>query len=170
MAVRESELRGSECCPVIGQIKVESHRWDNMTSPETELTSRWCSNSRTFVEPMQEAKQMTAAQAAGAASHTLVVSPTAVRVGRRSVSSRLYSSVVEYSRVLVFHGGVLECSSRMKGNFQVRFLEGWPPAMGAGYSAVCNHGGRNTQDCSLQRDRSPYRSLDNPTVSRGHHG
>jgi hypothetical protein len=23
----------------------------------------------------------------------------------------------------------------MKGNFQVRFLEGWPPAMGAGYSA-----------------------------------
>jgi hypothetical protein len=79
--------------------------------------------------------QRTVAQAAGAASHTLVVSPTAVRVGRRSVSSRLYSSVVEYSRVLVFHGGVLECSSRMKGNFQVRFLEGWPPAMGAGYSA-----------------------------------
>jgi hypothetical protein len=27
MAVRESELRGSECCPVIGQIKVESPRW-----------------------------------------------------------------------------------------------------------------------------------------------
>ena len=23
----------------------------------------------------------------------------------------------------------------MKGNFQVRFLEGWPPAMGAGHSA-----------------------------------
>jgi hypothetical protein len=23
----------------------------------------------------------------------------------------------------------------MKGNFQVRFLEGWPPATGAGYSA-----------------------------------
>jgi hypothetical protein len=61
---------------------------------------------------------------------------TAVRVGRRSVSSRLYSSVVEYGRVLVFHGGVIECSSRMKGNFQVRFLEGWPPAMGAGYSAT----------------------------------
>ena len=35
---------------------------------------------------------------------------------------------------------------------------------------VCNHGGRNTQDCSLQRDRSSYRSLDDPTVSRGHHG
>jgi hypothetical protein len=29
----------------------------------------------------------------------------------------------------------VECSSRMKGNFQVRFLAGWHPAMGAGYSA-----------------------------------
>ena len=168
MAMRVAELRGSECCPVIGQIKVESHRWDNMTSPETELTSRWCSNSRTFVEPMQEAKQMTAAQAAGAASHTLVVSPTAVRVGRRSVSSRLYSSVVEYSRVLVFHGGVLECSSRMKGNFQVRFLEGWPPAMGAGYSAVRSSGSRNSPDRSLQRHHPPHSNLDAATVSRSH--
>jgi hypothetical protein len=42
---------------------------------------------------------------------------------------------VEYSRVLVFQGGVIERSSRMTGNCQVRFLEGWPPAMGAGYSA-----------------------------------
>src|SRR5271166_6012553 len=115
MAVRVSELRESERCPVIGQTEVASPRWDNITSPETELTSQWCSNSRPFVEPMQEAKQMTAAQAAGAASHTLVVSSAAVRVGRRSVSSRLYSSVVEYGRVLVFHGGVIECSSRMKG-------------------------------------------------------
>ncbi len=32
-------------------------------------------------------------------------------------------------RVLVFHGGVSECSSRMTGNLQVRFLEGWAPAM-----------------------------------------
>lgn len=78
---------------------------------------------------------MTAAQPAGAASHTLVVSSTAVRIGRRSVSSRFYSFVVESDCVLVFQEGVLECSSRMKGNFQVRFLEGWPPAMGAGYSA-----------------------------------
>jgi hypothetical protein len=62
-------------------------------------------------------------------------SPTAVRVGRRSVSSRLYSSVVEHGRVLIFQGGVIECSSRMTGNCHVRFLEGWPPAMGAGYSA-----------------------------------
>ncbi len=34
-----------------------------------------------------------------------------------------------------FKGGVIECSSRMTGNCHVRFLEGWPPAMGAGYSA-----------------------------------
>jgi hypothetical protein len=73
MAVRVSELRGSECCPVIGQIEVASPPWDKITSPETELTSRWCSNSRTFVEPMSEAKQMTVAKAAGAASRTMVV-------------------------------------------------------------------------------------------------
>ena len=70
MAVRVSELRGSERCPVIGQIEVALPQRDNITSPETGLTSRWCSNSRPFVEPMKEAMQMTAAQAAGAASHT----------------------------------------------------------------------------------------------------
>jgi hypothetical protein len=90
MAVRVSELRGSECCPVIGQIEVALPRRDNITSPETGLTSRWCSNSRPFVEPMKEAKQMTAAQAAGAASHTPDGPSTAVRVGRKSVSSRPY--------------------------------------------------------------------------------
>jgi len=52
MAMRIAELRKSECCPVIGQIEVASARWDKITSPETELTSRWCSNSRTSVEPM----------------------------------------------------------------------------------------------------------------------
>jgi len=88
MAVRVSELRGSECCPVIGQIEVALPRRDNITSPETGLTSRWRSNSRPFVEPMKEAMQMTAAQAAGAASHTPDGSSIAVRVGRKSVSSR----------------------------------------------------------------------------------
>jgi hypothetical protein len=43
---------------------------DNITSPETEQTSRWCSSSRTFAEPINEAKQMTTTQAVGAASHT----------------------------------------------------------------------------------------------------
>src|SRR5450759_3966962 len=38
--------------------------------------------------------------------------------------------------VPVFQGGVFECSSRMKGNFQVRFLEGRVPAMAPGYSTV----------------------------------
>jgi hypothetical protein len=84
MAVRVSELRGSECCLVIGQIEVALPRRDNITSPETGLTSRWCSNS------MKEAKQMTAAQAAGAASHTPDGFSIAVRVGRKSVSSRFY--------------------------------------------------------------------------------
>jgi hypothetical protein len=34
MAVRVSELRGRERCPVIGQIEVASARWDKITSPE----------------------------------------------------------------------------------------------------------------------------------------
>jgi hypothetical protein len=132
--VRVSELRGSERCPVIWQIEVASPRWDKITSPETELTSRWCSNSRTFVEPTSEAKQMTAAQAAGAASHTMVVFlHRRASWPQTSIEKVLFD--VEYSRVLVFQGGVIECSSRMTGNCQVRFLEGWPPAMGAGYSA-----------------------------------
>ena len=70
MAMRIAELRKSEGCPVIGQIEVALPVWDNITSPEPEPTSRWCSNSRTFAEPMNEAKQMTTAQAVGAASHT----------------------------------------------------------------------------------------------------
>jgi hypothetical protein len=41
--------------PVIGQIEVALPFWDNITSPETEQTSRWCSNSRTFAEPINEA-------------------------------------------------------------------------------------------------------------------
>jgi hypothetical protein len=90
MVMRIAELRKSECCPVTGQIEVALPFWDNITSPETEQTSRWCSNSRTFAEPMNEAKQMTTAQAVGAASHTTGGSSTAVRVGRKSVSSRFY--------------------------------------------------------------------------------
>jgi hypothetical protein len=70
MVMRIAELRKSEGCPVTGQIEVALPFWDNITSPETEQTSRWCSNSRTFAEPMNEAKQMTTAQAVGAASHT----------------------------------------------------------------------------------------------------
>ena len=69
MVMRIAELRKSECCPVIGQIEVALPLWDHITSPETEPTSRWYSNSRTFAEPMNEATQMTTAQAVGAASH-----------------------------------------------------------------------------------------------------
>ena len=57
-----SEMGGSESRPVMGRIEVASPGWDNITSPETEQTSRWCSNARPSVEPMKEAKQMTTAQ------------------------------------------------------------------------------------------------------------
>ena len=70
MVMRIAELRKSECCPVIGQIEVALPLGDHITSLETEPTSRWYSNSRTFAEPINEATQMTTAQAVGAASHT----------------------------------------------------------------------------------------------------
>ncbi len=43
MAMRATETGESEACPVIGQIEVASPRGDKITSPETELTSCWCS-------------------------------------------------------------------------------------------------------------------------------
>jgi hypothetical protein len=68
MAGKVTEMGASEGCPVIGQIEVASPHGDNITSPETELTSYWCSSSRPLEEPMCEAKQMTTAQVVGAAS------------------------------------------------------------------------------------------------------
>jgi hypothetical protein len=134
MAMRVTEMGASEGCLVTGQIEVASPRGDKITSPETELTSRWCSSSRPLEEPMYEAKQMTTGQPVGAASHTSGGFSTAVRIGSQSVSSRSYS--FESGRVLVFQGGVIERSSRMRGNLQVRFLEGWASAMAPGHSTV----------------------------------
>ena len=82
---------------------------------------------------MSEAKQMTAAQAAGGFPHDGGFLHRRASWPQTSIEKVLFD--VEYSRVLVFQGGVIECSSRMTGNCQVRFLESWPPAMGAGYSA-----------------------------------
>jgi hypothetical protein len=89
--MRVTEMGASEGCPVIGQTEVASPQGDNITSPETELTSRWCSSSRPLEEPMYEAKQMTTAQAVGAASHMVGGFSTAVRIGSKPVSSRPYS-------------------------------------------------------------------------------
>src|ERR1700730_3840350 len=41
MAMRVTEMGEREGCPVIGQIEVASRRGDQITSPETELTSCW---------------------------------------------------------------------------------------------------------------------------------
>jgi hypothetical protein len=91
MAMRVTEMGTSESCLVIGQIEVASPHGDNITSPETELTFYWCSSSRPLEEPMKEAKQMTTAQAVGAASHTPGGFFTAARIGSKPVSSRPYS-------------------------------------------------------------------------------
>jgi hypothetical protein len=61
MAMRVTEMGASEGCPVIGQTEVASPQGDHITSPETELTSRWCSARELLEEPMHEAKQMTMA-------------------------------------------------------------------------------------------------------------
>lgn len=64
MAMRIAELRKSECCPVIGQIEVAlPFFWGGTTSPHRKRSRLLggCSNSRTFEEPMDEAKQMTTA-------------------------------------------------------------------------------------------------------------
>jgi hypothetical protein len=82
---------------------------------------------------MKEAKQMTTGQPVGAASHTPGGFSTAVRIGSKSVSSRSYLFLNQAASSF-FRGGVFGCSSRMTGNLQVRFLEGWAPAMASGHS------------------------------------
>jgi hypothetical protein len=73
---------------------------DNITSPETELTSCWCSSSKPLEEPMYEAKQVTTAQAVGAASHTAVDFPLPCE----SAASQYRVGLIRFEsgRVLVF--------------------------------------------------------------------
>ena len=104
--MRVTEMGASEDCPVIGQIGGCVASGDNITSPETELTSRWCSSSRPLEEPMYEAKQMMTAQAVGAASHMVGGFSTAVRIGSKPVSSRPYSFCIR-PRPRFFRGAFL---------------------------------------------------------------
>ena len=80
---------------------------------------------------MHEAKQMTTAQAVGAASHTLGEFSIAVRIGSKSVSSRSDSFRFASGRVLVIHGGVFGCSSRMNGKPSSPVLRGLGASNGA---------------------------------------
>ena len=80
---------------------------------------------------MYEAKQMTTGQPVGAASHTAGGIPSAVRIGSKSVSSRSDSIRFESGRVLVFHGGVFGCSSRMNGKPSSPVLRGLGVSNGA---------------------------------------
>src|SRR5215469_18394156 len=71
MAMRVAETGGSEKPPCNGADRgCVAYLRTTLPQPETEPTSRWCSNARPVVEPMQGAKQMTAGQTAGAASLT----------------------------------------------------------------------------------------------------
>ena len=78
---------------------------------------------------MYEAKQMTTGQPVGAASHPTGGFSTAARIGSKSVSSR--SDSFGIGRVLVFHGGVFGCSSRMNGKPSSPVLRGLGASNGA---------------------------------------
>jgi hypothetical protein len=80
---------------------------------------------------MYEAKQMTTGQPVGAASHTAGGIPSAVRIGSKSVSSRSDLICFASGRVLVFHGGVFGCSSRMNGKPSSPVLRGLGASNGA---------------------------------------
>jgi hypothetical protein len=56
-------------------------------------------------------------------------SSTAVRVGRRPVSRRLYL-MLNTAASSFFRGGVIECSSRMKGKLSSPVLRGLAPSNG----------------------------------------
>jgi hypothetical protein len=82
---------------------------------------------------MKQSK-MTMGQPVGAASHTTGGFSTVVRIGSKSLSSRVGLIRFESGRVLVFHGGVFECSSRMNGKPSSPVLRGLRASNGAGYS------------------------------------
>ena len=73
---------------------------------------------------MHEAKQMMTGQPVGAASHTTGGFSTVVRIGSKSVSSRSDLICFVSDRVLVVHGGVFGCSSRMNGKPSSPVLRG----------------------------------------------
>ncbi len=78
---------------------------------------------------MHEAKQMTTGQPVGAASHTPVDFPPP----RESAASQYRVGLIRFEsdRVLVFHGGVFGCSSRMNGKPSSPVLRGLGASNGA---------------------------------------
>ncbi len=78
---------------------------------------------------MHEAKQMTMAQAIGAASHMPVDFPPPCE----SAASQYRVGLLRFEsgRVLVFHGGIFECSSRMNGKPSSPVLRGLGASDGA---------------------------------------
>src|SRR5258708_31783969 len=89
---------------------------------------------------MHEAKQMTTGQPVGAASHTTVIPPPC-----ESAASHYRVGLVRFEsgRVLVFHGGVFGCSSRMNGKPSSPVLRG----LGASNGARLLDPNRVTSEC-----------------------
>ncbi len=78
---------------------------------------------------MQEAKQMTTGQPVGAASHMVGGFPLPCE----SAASQYRVGLIRFEsgRVLVFHGGAFECSSRMNGKPSSPVLRGLGASDGA---------------------------------------
>ncbi len=99
---------------------------------------------------MHEAKQMTMASAIGAASHTTVIPPPC-----ESAASQYRVGLVRFEsgRVLVFHGGVFGCSSRMNGKPSSPVLRG----LGASNGARLLDPYRITEELLVTRDQNALR-------------
>ena len=78
---------------------------------------------------MHEAKQMTTGQPVGAASHTTVDFPPSCESA--AIQYRVGLIRFESGCVLVFHGGVFGCSSRMNGKPSSPVLRGLGASNGA---------------------------------------
>src|SRR5712691_8178576 len=129
MAMRVTEMGASEGCPVIGQIEVASPRGDKITSPETELTSCWCS-ARELLRNRCMKQSKCRWRKPLVQLHTR---PVDFPSPRESAASPYRVGLLRFESgcVLVFQGGVFGCSSRMNGNPSSPVLRGLGASNGA---------------------------------------
>src|SRR6266852_1175679 len=131
MAMRVTEMGESEGCPVIEQIEGASPRGDKITSPETELTSCWCSARELLRNRCMKQSKLRRGNPL-VQLHTRPVEfffPPPCE----SAASQYRVGLIRFEsgRVLVFHGGVFGCSSRMNGKPSSPVLRGLGASNGA---------------------------------------
>src|SRR5712691_4467775 len=129
MAMRVTEMGASEGCPVIGQTEVASLHCDNITSPETELTSCWCSARELLRTRCLKPRKCRR----GNPLVQLHTRPVDFPSPRESAASQYRVGLLRFESgcVLVFQGGVFGCSSRMNGKPSSPVLRGLGASNGA---------------------------------------